>query len=235
MKKIYSKKSGSKLEEHLEEFLSNVHDGVLAFDDYDRYSDDEIRRKKVRILCDKESLKPIAAEAEGILEDLAVIGRKMRSADGVKPDFDEREDEIIMHYVFFESIPPEDLIPPELEEKLDTIVFIEEIEKELIRGEEVAADEMELYEMYKNTSLTTEEKNLLDRNRRALQLDADMRVGVSPYNVCLIRRAKRYCKLEELQAPEILRSREALRFFEHFVLHRLFLTGKALFVKEDEE
>ena len=142
MKKIYSKKSGSKLEEHLEEFLSNVHDGVLAFDDYDRYSDDEIRRKKVRILCDKESLKPIAAEAEGILEDLAVIGRKMRSADGVKPDFDEREDEIIMHYVFFESIPPEDLIPPELEEKLDTIVFIEEIEKELIRGEEVAADEM---------------------------------------------------------------------------------------------
>lgn len=59
MKKIYSKKSGSKLEEHLEEFLSNVHDGVLAFDDYDRYSDDEIRRKKVRILCDKESLKSI--------------------------------------------------------------------------------------------------------------------------------------------------------------------------------
>lgn len=129
MKKIYSKKSGSKLEEHLEEFLSNVHDGVLAFDDYDRYSDDEIRRKKVRILCDKESLKPIAAEAEGILEDLAVIGRKMRSADGVKPDFDEREDEIIMHYVFFESIPPEDLIPPELEEKLDTIAFIEEIKR----------------------------------------------------------------------------------------------------------
>ena len=235
MKKIYSKKPDSKLEEHLGEFLSNVHGDVLAFGDYDRESDEEIRRERVKILCDKESLKPIAAEAEGILEVLAGIGRKMRGANGEEPEFDEREDEIIMHYVFFESIPPEDLIPPELEEKLDTIAFVKEIEKELIRGEEIAADEMERYEMYKNTSLTAEEKNLLDRNHRALQLDAEMRVGVSPYNVCLIRRAKRYCKLEEIQAPEIVKSREALRFFEYCVLHRLFLTGKASFVKEDEE
>lgn len=235
MKKIYSKRPDSKLDEHLNEFLSNIRDGILAFGDYDSLSDEEIRSKKVRILCDDNGLKMIAAEADGILDVVEEIAEKDRNSNGEAYELSGSEAEVETKYLLAEDIPEEDRIPPDLDEKLEQISFVRDYEQARERGEEPDAEAKEEYEGKKDIALTTDEKELLDRNRRAVETDADKRVGASPYNVFLIQRAKRYWKLSELVAPKIIRYHEAHRFFEYYMLHRLFQMGKASFVQEDNE
>lgn len=235
MKKIYFKKPDSKLDKHLGEFLSSVHNGILAFGDYDGDLDEDIRSEKVRILCDDDRIKTIAAEAAGILDVVEEIAEKDRNSNGEAYELSGSEAEVETKYLLAEDIPEEDRIPPELDEKLEIISFVSDYEQTVERGEEPDAEAKKDYEEQKDIALTSDEKELLDRNRRAVEADAVKRVGASPYNVFLIQRAKRYWKLSELVAPELIRYREAHRFFEYYMLHRLFQMGEASFVQEDNE
>lgn len=75
--------------------------------------------------------------------------------------------------------------------------------------------------------LTKEEEEKLDRFYTLFRESAERRIGKTPFSVALIQRARRLFKLLRLSAPKVIIENESKYFCEYYLLHFLFLKGKA--------
>lgn len=75
--------------------------------------------------------------------------------------------------------------------------------------------------------LTKEEEEKLDRFYTLFRESAERRVGKTPFSAALIQRARRLFKLLRLSAPKAIIEIESKYFCEYYLLHFLFLNGKA--------
>lgn len=94
-----------------------------------------------------------------------------------------------------------------------------------ISPEAVAAIQKSMLPELGEDDLTGEEKRLCERSYdaylEAMQKEAAQRLGGGRFDVDLICRARRLCRLMLLHAPEVILRNEAQRLMEVFALNRL--------------
>ena len=108
----------------------------------------------------------------------------------------------------------------DIADKIDTIKTIKVLEHKMWSKEDIESYERKLYEEYKDLKVTKEETDLYSDYCRAFYDDCEEKVGSNVGAVDLVLRARRLCKVMEIEAPKQVINHEACMLAVAYVVHK---------------
>ena len=135
----------------------------------------------------------------------------------------------------------------DIADKIDTIKTVKTLEHKMWSNEDIEAYEKQLYQEYKDLKISKEESDLYSDYCRAFYDDCEERLGSNVGAVDLLLRARRLCKVMEIEAPKQIINQEACMLAAAYVVHKYATsmekvndsvrinTEKLSFMSEEEE
>ena len=132
-------------------------------------------------------------------------------------------------------------------DKIDTIKTVKNLEHKMWSDEQIESYEKQLYQEYKDLKISKEESDLYSDYCRAFYDDCEEKVGSGVGAVDLVLRARRLCKVLEIDAPKQVVNQEACMLAAAYVVHKYastmekvndsvrINTEKLSFMSEEEE
>lgn len=108
----------------------------------------------------------------------------------------------------------------DIADKIETIKTVKLLEHKMWSEEQIELYEKQLYEEYKDLKVTKEETDLYSDYCRAFYDDCEDRVGTNIGAVDLVLRARRLCKVMEIEAPQQVINQEGCMLAAAYVVHK---------------
>ena len=151
------------------------------------------------------------------------------------------------YFMPFSYFRANDKVIDDIADKINTIKTVKNIEQKVWSEEDIETYEKQLYQEYKDLKISKEESDLYSDYCRAFYDDCEEKVGVGAGAVDLVLRARRLCKVIEINAPSQIVNHEACMLAAAYVVHKhatsmekvndsvRINTEKLSFMSEEEE
>ena len=151
------------------------------------------------------------------------------------------------YFMPFRYLKASDKEIEDIADKIDTIKTVKTLEHKMWSNEDIEAYEKQLYQEYKDLKISKEESDLYSDYCRAFYDDCEEKVGAGVGAVDLVLRARRLCKVVEINAPSQIINHEACMLAAAYVVHKYastmekvndsvrINTEKLSFMTEEEE
>ena len=151
------------------------------------------------------------------------------------------------YFMPFSYFRATDKVIDDIADKINTIKTVKNIEHKVWSEEDIETYEKQFYQEYKDLKISKEESDLYSDYCRAFYDDCEEKVGVGAGAVDLVLRARRLCKVIEINAPSQIVNHEACMLAAAYVVHKYastmekvndsvrINTEKLSFMSEEEE
>lgn len=109
-------------------------------------------------------------------------------------------------------------------DKIETVKTVKNLEHKMWSEEQIESYERNLYEEYKDLKVTKEESDIYSDYCHAFYDYCEEKVGTGIGAVDLVLRARRLCKLLEIDAPKMIVDKEACMLAVAYVIHKYAYT-----------
>lgn len=108
----------------------------------------------------------------------------------------------------------------DIRDMLDTMDCVKSLSARIESGEEVSDEDRFFYNDYREIDLSEDDEVYYEQYCDLVQADAERRIGCSEVASDVILRAKRFCRLVNLGAPEIIINNESCYLAQAMAVHK---------------